>query len=248
MWSMCAWVSQMARSVQARVRARQEHRRLLAGIDDDRLAGPAVGDQVAVLGELPVGQRNDLQLRHRPAPPTARRAAGRLRYFSTAIAAVVASPTAVVTCRVSWDPQVARREQARDRRHHPVVGDDVAAGVVREVSITRPVFGLKPMKTKHPVAGERRPSPVTVSSQPERCSPRSRPTSSSTRVPDRPRSSGSRKPLLDDLRGAELVPPVDHVHLGRVAGEVVGLLDRRVAAAHHRDGLALKKAPSQTAQ
>src|SRR2546430_7602664 len=38
--------------------------------------------------------------------------------------------------------------------------------------------------------------------------------------------------LLKDPRSAQLVAPVHDVYLGRVAGEIVGLLDGGVAAAH----------------
>ncbi len=83
---------------------RQEHGRLLARVHDDRLAGPGVGHQVAVLGELAVGQRDDIEAvwQHAHAWTAIPWALRSVRYFSTAIAAVVASPTAVVTWRVSW--------------------------------------------------------------------------------------------------------------------------------------------------
>ena len=47
----------------------EKHRGLFTRIDDDRLPGAAVGHEIAVFGELPVGKRYHLQLRHRPAPP-----------------------------------------------------------------------------------------------------------------------------------------------------------------------------------
>ena len=51
------------------------------------------------------------------------------------------------------------------------------------------------------------------------------------------------EPLLEELRGPELVPPMDHVHLFGVAREVGRLLDGGVAAAHDGDGLALEEGP-----
>ena len=49
------------------------------------------------------------------------------------------------------------------------------------------------------------------------------------------------QPLLQNLRGPELVAPVDDIHLLGVAGEIVGLLHGGVAAADHGDGLALEE-------
>src|SRR6266540_5069297 len=72
--------------------------RVLAGIDDGALARLLVDDEKAVLGEHAVGDRDDLHFLPLPSPWCSRRD---LRYFSTAIAAVVASPTAVVICRVT---------------------------------------------------------------------------------------------------------------------------------------------------
>src|SRR2546427_2225145 len=72
--------------------------RLLPGVDDRAGAARLVHDDVAVLGELAVGDRNDLHDAI-DARSFSRSAA---RYFSTAIAAVVASPTAVVIWRGSW--------------------------------------------------------------------------------------------------------------------------------------------------
>src|SRR5262245_35275591 len=67
-------------------------------IHDGALARLLVHHEVAVLGEHAVRNRDD---RHfLPLPSPCSRSA--LRYFSTAIAAVVASPTAVVIWRVTW--------------------------------------------------------------------------------------------------------------------------------------------------
>ena len=78
----------------------QEARRLLAGIDQDRVRGRGIVNQVTVLGELSVGDRDDFEAGVQAAS-AAPRDLRSVRYFSTAIAAVVASPTAVVTWRVS---------------------------------------------------------------------------------------------------------------------------------------------------
>src|SRR5256886_6720569 len=47
--------------------------------------------------------------------------------------------------------------------------------------------------------------------------------------------------LLEDPGRAEPVPAMDDVHLAGVAGEVLGLFDRGVAPAHHREHLALEE-------
>src|SRR2546428_8038852 len=72
-----------------------DERGLLAGIDDGALAGRLVDHEVAVLDEAAVGDLDDLH------EATVARSFSRspARYFSTAIAAVVASPTAVVILR-----------------------------------------------------------------------------------------------------------------------------------------------------
>ena len=80
----------------------------LAGIDEDSLRASRVEDEIAILGELAVGKRNDLEGSSRQEASAFPRVFRSVRYFSTAIAAVVASPTAVVTCRVSC----ARRSPA----------------------------------------------------------------------------------------------------------------------------------------
>src|SRR6266480_489704 len=68
--------------------------RLLTRIDDDAATCVLVDDEIGILCERAVGDRNDVHGFAAPATwPFSRNA---LRYFSTAIAAVVASPTAVV--------------------------------------------------------------------------------------------------------------------------------------------------------
>src|SRR2546425_4637241 len=44
---------------------------------------------------------------------------------------------------------VARREQARDRGHHPVIGEEVAPLVVLEVSLDEARVGLEPDENEH---------------------------------------------------------------------------------------------------
>jgi len=70
---------------------------LLAGVDQDRLGRIGVVDEIAILCELPVGERNDREGRGRQLTSAGARVRRSAKYFSTAIAAVVASPTAVVT-------------------------------------------------------------------------------------------------------------------------------------------------------
>src|SRR2546422_8124238 len=68
------------------------------GFDHHTRPAWLVDDEIAVLGEQPVRDRDNSH-DATPAFSFSRVAA---RYFSTAIAAVVASPTAVVIWRVSW--------------------------------------------------------------------------------------------------------------------------------------------------
>src|SRR5512143_423050 len=76
--------------------------RFFAGVHDGALGRRLVDHQVAVLGEHPVRDLDHFHVTMAPAEaeslPCSRSCA---RYFSTAIAAVVASPTAVVTWRVN---------------------------------------------------------------------------------------------------------------------------------------------------
>src|SRR5690348_5854044 len=81
----------------------EDEPRLLSGIHHRALAGRLVHHEERVLHERPVRDGDDL---HRAATfrPDAGWSFSRIaaRYFSTAIAAVVASPTAVVIWRVTW--------------------------------------------------------------------------------------------------------------------------------------------------
>src|SRR5439155_16639345 len=47
--------------------------------------------------------------------------------------------------------------------------------------------------------------------------------------------------LLQQLRGAEFVPPMDEMDLARIAREVVGLFDRRIAAPDDRLALTVEE-------
>src|SRR5439155_998602 len=71
---------------------------LFACVNDCALGGELIDHELAVLDELAVPARDDL---HDTAPAFSLSFTV-ARYFSTAIAAVVASPTAVVIWRVSW--------------------------------------------------------------------------------------------------------------------------------------------------
>ena len=72
---------------------------LLARVDQNRVLSLGRGEQVAVLRELAVQERDNLEPGGRcaQAASAAPESLRCLRYFSTAMAAVVASPTAVVT-------------------------------------------------------------------------------------------------------------------------------------------------------
>jgi len=85
----------------------EEQPGLLAGVDQNGCGVLRIVDEVAVLREPTVRNDDDLERWCRQAAASAR-VFRSVRYFSTAMAAVVASPTAVVTCRVSW----ARRSPA----------------------------------------------------------------------------------------------------------------------------------------
>src|SRR5512142_2673795 len=67
-------------------------------------SGRGIGHDIAVLWERTDDKAVDVQAEYPPVPTISGTAAPLridVRYFSTAIAAVVASPAAVVTCRVS---------------------------------------------------------------------------------------------------------------------------------------------------
>src|SRR5207245_3353704 len=134
--------------------------RFRPGVDDRARAARLVHDDVAVLGELAVGDRNDLHDAI-DARSFSRSAA---RYFAPAIAAVVASPTAVVIWRVSW----LRTSPAANSPGIEVI---IRSSVTRyppascfTCPSTSPVLGLKPMKMNTPPIWSVERSPVTVSS------------------------------------------------------------------------------------
>ena len=100
------------------------------------------------------------------------------------------------------------------------------------------------MKTKQPVASSDRPVAGEGVLEQERLEPRGRPRElEDPLVPDHFDLGIREQALLQDLRRTELVAPVDDVDLFGVPGQVVGLLDRRVAPADDGDGLALEEGP-----
>jgi len=48
---------------------------------------------------------------------------------------------------------IARGEETRDGRHHPVVGDEVAACVVLRVPVDEAGIGLEPHEDEYPTTG-----------------------------------------------------------------------------------------------
>src|SRR5207249_7924592 len=135
--------------------------RFLPGIDDRASAARLVHDDVAVLGELAVGDRNDLH-DATDARSFSRSAA---TYFSTAIAAVVASPTAVVIWRVSW----LRTSPAANSPGIEVI---IRSSVMKyppasclACPSTSPALGLKPTKMNTPPTARVTRPPVAVSSR-----------------------------------------------------------------------------------
>ena len=75
----------------------KDQTRFLTRIHNRALARLRVHDQIRILGKHAVRDLND----HFLGLPSCWCSRSDLRYFSTAIAAVVASPTAVVICRVT---------------------------------------------------------------------------------------------------------------------------------------------------
>src|SRR6266540_1617175 len=145
---------------------------VLSGIDHGTLSRSLIDHEVGVLDEHAVGDRDDL---HRATGACSRKAA---RYFSTAIAAVVPSPTAVVI----W------------RRTSPAANSPGIEVIIRS-SVTKyplascltwpstiPVLGLNPMNTNTPFTGSCDAAPVTVSSRSRCLTPAPSPTISSTRL------------------------------------------------------------------
>src|SRR5882762_8213071 len=127
--------------------------RLLARVDDRTLGSRLVDDEIAVLDELAVGNLHDA---HDQSGSVA-------RYFSTAIAAVVASPTAVVIWRVSW----LRTSPAANRPGMEVI---IRSSVMKYPPAsclgcpsTRSVLGLNPTKMNTPPTSRFERSPVAVS-------------------------------------------------------------------------------------
>src|SRR5262245_62153777 len=117
---------------------------LLARIDDRAGFRRVIYDEVTVLGKSTVGDCDDLHV------ASAAFSFNAARYFSTAIAAVVASPTAVVIWRVSW----LRTSPAAKRPGMDVI---IRSSVMRYPPAscftwlsTSCVLGWKPMKTNTP--------------------------------------------------------------------------------------------------
>src|SRR5262249_38666837 len=97
----------------------QDQAGFLSRIHDGTLRRRLVDHEVAVLGEHAVRDLDNLHCLTFPSPSRSD-----LRYFSTAIAAVVASPTAVVICRVNW----LRTSPAANR---PAIDVIMRASVIR---------------------------------------------------------------------------------------------------------------------
>src|SRR5881296_1185206 len=138
---------------------------LLARVDNGTLARGFVDQEVAVLDELAVRDRYDLHSltawrAMRTNCGSSRTAA---RYFSTAIAAVVASPTAVVIWRVSW----LRTSPAAKRPGMEVI---IRSSVTKyppasclKWPSTSPALGLNPMKMNTPPTRRFERPPVAAS-------------------------------------------------------------------------------------
>src|SRR5687767_13424597 len=127
-------------------------------IYDRCLTAVAIHDEIAVLLKGTGFERQELERRQRhTGTPASRRA---VRNFSAAMAAVVASPTAVVTCRVSWTrTSPAANKPGTDVcmfvsvRRYPIASCSTCPSMI-------PVFGRNPMNTNIPVAGSSLSTPV----------------------------------------------------------------------------------------
>src|SRR2546430_8873149 len=135
--------------------------RLLARIDDGAFAAGFIDDEIAVFDELAVRDRHDFH----EAVPAFSRSRKAARYFSTAIAAVVASPTAVVIWRVSW----LRTSPATNSPGIEVI---IRSSVMKyppasclACPSTSPELGLKPTKMNTPPTARVTRPPVAVSSR-----------------------------------------------------------------------------------
>src|SRR5207253_405772 len=136
--------------------------RLLARIDDGAFGRRFVHHEVGVLDELAVRDRHHL---HDATPAFSFCSRSVARYFSTAIAAVVASPTAVVICRVSW----LRTSPAANSPGIEVI---IRSSVMKyppasclACPSTRPALGLKPTKMNTPPTARVTRPPAAVSSR-----------------------------------------------------------------------------------
>src|SRR5207244_3134669 len=135
--------------------------RFFPRVDDRAFAGGLVDHQVAVFREPAVRDGDDLH----DATPALAFSRSAARYFSTAIAAVVASPTAVVIWRVSW----LRTSPAANRPGIEVI---MRSSVMKYPAAsccacpsTSPELGLNPTKMNIPPTARVARPPVAVSSR-----------------------------------------------------------------------------------
>src|SRR5687767_8539148 len=131
---------------------------IVTRVHDRRVAAVAIDDEVGVFLERPGLERENVENRGVHAVAIASRRA--VRYFSAAMAAVVASPTAVVTCRVSCTrTSPAANSPGIDVCMWSLVSRYPMASC-STCSSMMPVLGRKPMKTNRPVAGRSDSTPV----------------------------------------------------------------------------------------
>src|SRR5918999_1774527 len=118
------------------------------------------------------------------------------------------------------------REESGNGGHHPVVGDEVPAGIVNRMLLDESGIGAE--ADEHEGTGRGKCGCVTGNSvrqvhgmQAYRCALEL----TDSLVPEHLDLGVGEEPLLKDLRGPELVSPVDDIPLLRITGQVVGFLD-----------------------
>src|SRR4029077_12821137 len=151
---------------------------LLARVDDGAFAAGVIDDEVAVFDELPVGDGDHLH----DATPAFSRSRTAVRYFSIAIAAVVASAPAVVIGGVSWlaTPPAANKPGIEVIIRSSVMKYPPASCCA--CPSTSPELGWKPTKMNTPPTARVARAPVAVSSSTRWSVPRSVPLISTTRL------------------------------------------------------------------
>ena len=169
-------------------------------------------------------------------------------YFSTATAAVVASPTAVVSCLASWVRDIADGVDPGDLRPHVGIRDEVAILILVQRLSHEAAIGFKTDKDEDPGGLQLARLPRLDILQPKMLRPIVPTDLLHHRVPDELDLGLVTGPLLDDLLRPELIPAVDDIDLLPKLGEVSPLFNGGVPPPTTAIASSLKKGPSQMAQ